>query len=343
MFEEVRDAQSSGRNVKTAVIDKSVYQRIAELPSAERREIWEKLSTKFQIVVPFVLVEEVMVNLGQPGPIPRPHIETMFKELIERGGCWMDDEPGWIFEELVQGNRSQRFKTVPMEFLERVLEVDPTQPDYQEFLTNRKNEADSALNERLSLQERAGRWIISQDPSGRNWFLDREGRVFCILPTLRDFVRVFIVDLFREADKKPLGWFELLEPLGHRMRTRFPQAAERIDRTLRNVTFEQLRRCPVTFSCLLAKAIYLWAPIVRLGENPTHSKPIIGRTRKAQRGNIHDERYIAAARLCGTLLTRDGEMAKVASCLVEAGLWQGEVMYLPAGKGLTFRDQILSL
>lgn len=63
----------------TAVLDKSVFQRIAELPSKHRKATWDELHSRFQVVIPFVLVEEILVNRGNPEPIPPRVAETMFR------------------------------------------------------------------------------------------------------------------------------------------------------------------------------------------------------------------------------------------------------------------------
>ena len=51
----------------TATIDTSVLHAISELDQKERDRIWNELRMRFQIVIPWVLIEEVWTNYGSPG------------------------------------------------------------------------------------------------------------------------------------------------------------------------------------------------------------------------------------------------------------------------------------
>src|SRR5258708_3284431 len=117
----------------TAVIDRSVFQRIAELPSQHRKATWNELHSRFQVVMPFVLVEEILVTRGNPEPIPPRVAETMFREVMKMNHWWIDDEPACAFEELVEGKRTNLLKPVPNEFVQRAAGFSPRSPAYLEF------------------------------------------------------------------------------------------------------------------------------------------------------------------------------------------------------------------
>ncbi len=337
-------AADPSNGLPTAVIDKSVFQRIAELSSSDRRDTMAELLSRFRVIIPFVLVEEVLVNRGQLGPIPRKIVETMFRELMRLRDCWVDDEPGWIFDELVAKDTSRKFKPVPEEFLQRVAGLRPDSPGYQAFLVDRKNEADRDIQQRITNQDEAAQWRMEQKFDGELWFTDELSRIFCLLPTEKDFFNRFVSPGFHARDRSPGLWFEMMNPsLGRRMRVRYPNRADEIERSLREVTSSRLFECPITLATVLAKSFYFWAPLVRIGNHPSNCAKIIGRKRSAQRGNIHDERYIAVCLLCDSILTRDAEMARMAGCFSRCDLWLGTPTYLPADKGADLRTQIATL
>jgi hypothetical protein len=50
----------------TAVIDKSLFQEICSESETERNFFWNELFNRYQIVIPFALVEEIWTNLAKP-------------------------------------------------------------------------------------------------------------------------------------------------------------------------------------------------------------------------------------------------------------------------------------
>lgn len=46
----------------TAIIDKSLLHEVSELPKQEREDFWKLLLGKYFVVVPFILLEEIIVN-----------------------------------------------------------------------------------------------------------------------------------------------------------------------------------------------------------------------------------------------------------------------------------------
>ena len=89
--------------------------------------------------------------------------------------------------------------------------------------------------------------------------------------------------------------------------------------------------CPGTFNIVVAKSCYFWAPLVKVGSGPQNARVLLGRNEMAQKGNIHDERYIATAMLCSTLATRDRGMARMAGLFKRLELWHGKLWHFPDG------------
>jgi hypothetical protein len=326
----------------TAVIDKSVFQRIAELPSKHRKATWDELHSHFQVVIPFVLVEEILVNRGNPEPIPPRVAETMFREVMKMDHWWIDDEPGSAFEELVEGKRTNLLKPVPNEFVQRAAGFSPRSPAYLEFLETRQQEAERLFEQRLKLQDEAAEWRMKQKFDGEEWFEEND-HLYCLVPTEKAFFEKFVSPGFHARDKYDGLWYEMLNhSLGERMRSRFPRRAADIERALRGVTSKVLFECKMTFRIVAAKSFYFWAPLVRVGKSRRDNQTIIGRGKSAQRNNITDESYVAATLLCHTVLTRDKGMAKMADCFGRVGLWFGKPTYLPAQE-TDIQKQIMAL
>jgi len=331
------------KSLTTAVLDKSVLQRIAELPVGDREEAWRELSGRFQLVIPFVLLEEVLTNLGQPRNTPPEVVEAMFVDLLNLQECWIADEIDWAFEELVLRKRSSEFKLVSKDFVQRMCRLKPWEAEYQQFLSLRRNDAADDLQRRMKLQNEAAEWRLKQKYSGESGFIDEHGRTFLLVSSEQAFFDKFVSPGFEARDRDD-GWFEMLNySLGPQMRARYAKRSDEIERALRTTTSKEVFESPGTLNCLLAKLFYFWAPVVRIGDDQRTGRKIIGRTRSDQRNNIHDERYVGPTLLCNVLLTRDRDMAQMAQCFSRSGLWKGRVIDLSALGDLDIRSQIASL
>ncbi len=51
------------------ILDKSVFQRIAERPTCGQKQVWKHLHGHFQVVIPALLIEEVIVNNASVGAL----------------------------------------------------------------------------------------------------------------------------------------------------------------------------------------------------------------------------------------------------------------------------------
>jgi len=53
---------------QSAVLDESVVHWIAEQAPEHQIQIWNHLHTRFQVVSPSILIEEIIVNVAGPTP-----------------------------------------------------------------------------------------------------------------------------------------------------------------------------------------------------------------------------------------------------------------------------------
>ena len=107
-------------DLPTLVLDKSVFQRIAELTPAEREETWTKVREHFLLIVPNVLVEEILVNWGDAGATPLHVVNAMVDDVLRLHGYWLADEIDWAYHELVLKRRENKFIEAPRDFIVRV-------------------------------------------------------------------------------------------------------------------------------------------------------------------------------------------------------------------------------
>src|SRR6266436_972581 len=105
----------------TAVIDKSLFQAICSQPEPQRDRCWNELFTHYQIVVPFVLVEEVWTNYVKPGPKNLAVVREMVSTLTRMTSCWIDDEIEFVFKELVLRKGIKKLLPPPKQYTQRVI------------------------------------------------------------------------------------------------------------------------------------------------------------------------------------------------------------------------------
>src|SRR5688572_10116552 len=90
-------------NKPLAVIDNCLFREICEEESESEREgYWSELYSRYQLVVPFVLIEEVIATVVRPGKTPAAVCERMQFQLAFLEPCWMEDVTEITFTELVE-------------------------------------------------------------------------------------------------------------------------------------------------------------------------------------------------------------------------------------------------
>lgn len=107
----------------TALIDKSLFEEICARPEGEQNALWCALHDRYRIIVPFILVEEVWVNLLNPRGKDPQVVWNMVKTLAVMREWWMDDEYEIAFHELVLGEKVEFLRPCPSEFIDFMLNV----------------------------------------------------------------------------------------------------------------------------------------------------------------------------------------------------------------------------
>lgn len=137
----------------TAILDKSIVHPISELDQPTRDRVWEELLTRFRIVVPWILVEEVWTNYGSPGSKDAGVVQIMVDQLKTLQSYWIDEELNLIFEELILQKRTPRHLARPSDTLVRaLLDLAPGEPKFREFLARLKVEKEENVRKRIEAQ-----------------------------------------------------------------------------------------------------------------------------------------------------------------------------------------------
>jgi hypothetical protein len=296
-----------------AVIDNSLFRPICAQPEPVRVQLWAEIAARYQLVVPFVLVEEVWKRMACPGDIPRSVVEVMAQTLYEMHPRWIDEPIAIAFRELVLKQPLKTFPAPPQEIMDALWMLDSTDPKLAAHLAEL----------RLAKEKRTKEIISEQDsilPEG----------TFCFVKNQRAFFRAYIRNKFWDilADKSRAKM--LLEKMvGRDFRKRHPQDSAKIDRAFAEYDRTTFAQYPVTLACIMAQMFYFYAPLVRIGEaGQPGARKIVGRSFKAQINNSEDEKYVISALMCNRLLTCDQGMANIVSTFKASGLWErGEVVY----------------
>lgn len=297
-------------NKPTAVIDKSLFQEICALESgAAQDSCWNVLLDRYQLVIPVVMVEEVLVNAVVPGRKDKEVIKTMCRELLRFQSCWMDDVHEIAFAELVDNRPLQKLPAPSEILVARMLGLQLDDPDLVEWVTQRK----------LEKEETARNWKAAQDsllPSSDRVTVSSEKEFFD-----RTSKREFLIPL-----QDPSRRLEMLETiLGGKFRLRHPHAADRTDAAFKAYGPDNFLKYPHTLNCLTARLAYFFAPLVAVErKGQTQPKYLLKRGEKHQRNNIEDEQYLISALVCDRLLTRDEGLANMGRTFSMAKAWNGE-------------------
>ena len=293
----------------TLLVDKNIIERLAtEEPKSECEAVLNALSGKYQLVFPWVLIEEVLINVGEPRNKDSQVIATMVDLLITRKGCWMEEETEMMFQELViHGRTPKKLIGISDEAYEHVREFRKDMPGLQEFLTHREQQKHEWKRQRRELQDR----IV---PRG----------TFIKVKCEKDFVAL-IRRYYRSANPNEINAVGYLVDAARQLEARRKHRAytKRIVRGFRSF-WRSPERFFITTSCVIANMLYTYLPVYRIDDGTRDGRGILNRG--SQRNNSEDQRYVACGLLCNRVLTGDGDMAKILRCLKEIALWRGDVI-----------------
>lgn len=249
-------------NKPTVVIDKSFFQSVCSTSKTERELIWKEISSRYQIVIPFILVEEVWTNLAKLGRKNPFVVMEMAVALRKMLSCWIDDEIGIIFKELVQRKRIKTFPPPPPEIITRLWNTKPSDPALSRWLDEKRQLKDQMLREQIRLQD-------SILPSGKFLTIKDEADLFA------QYVRKVFMEILDENG----GAKKLLEKLfGFSFRQRHPNFNRRIEKAFLSYSKANFTHYPVTLSYIMTSMYYFYAPLCRVQPSPnTVPRKIIGR------------------------------------------------------------------
>ena len=296
----------------TVVLDKSFFQAVCSIPKVERELIWKQISDRYQIIIPFILVEEVWTNLAKLGNKNPFVVMEMVLTLREMLSCWIDDEIEIIFHELVQKKRIKTFPPPSQEVITRLWNTKPSDPAFSRWLDEKRQLKEKALRERIQ-------WHNSILPSGKFLTIKDEADLFT------HYVRKLFMDIL-DSNERTKGLLEKL--FGGLFRQRHPNLSRRIETAFSNYSKANFNQFPVTLSYIMAGMFYFYAPLCRVQPSPGEvPRKIIGRKLSEQRNNLADQSYVACALICDRILTQDEGMGNIMKAFKKCGVWEGEILF----------------
>jgi hypothetical protein len=313
----------------TAVIDKSLFHEICKLPAKETRDsIWASLTGKYQIVVPLMMVEEVLVNVVKPGDIPPQEVQMMASDVLQLQPCWIDDVSEYAFRELVQRRPLGKFIPPPDELQQKLLASKSDDPALIKWVEERKAARKATAMQWKTEQERlapaCGFYVVKSEQE----FFERA-------------VKAEFLHHLDDPQKKQ----DMLETiLGKTFRFRHSGADQEIDAAFAHYGKNTFKSFPFTHNCLTARLAYVLAPIVRI-QTPADSEPqmILCPKRRAQDNNWADEQYVISALIFDRLLTMDKGMKNIANFFKANRLWKGQTIFFAPADEKDLPSQITSL
>ena len=274
-----------GNNVIRLVVDKSVFQRLCELPNPQERDsLSAEIYKRYEIVIPFALIEEVAVNWGKSGGTPLNSL--MASELVRMEKYWMEDLSESSYLELIEGHR---FSTPPQL-------NENTRRGVRSFFQSEAPEFKPFVAERKQLdQETIDQWKLAQAK------IVSAGTVLN-LKSNAELIQGPAVALIQAAFEIPAQKMGLLEGVfGDSFRKRHPERWDSITAAFEALTLEELLTFPIARNCVLARMIYWIGPIFVVTSNDNLRRKVV----KNDKDNFADECYVAAALCCHRIITRD--------------------------------------
>ncbi len=307
-------------NKPTAVIDKSLLQAICEQPGDKRDICFNTLLTRYFLVVPEILVEEVWANLVNPSAGKSlATINMMLRCLLHLQNGWIAEPLEIAFVELV--------KRDPLEILPRpnafVMNsffcLNPGDAALKKWFRDRKELHEKTIRQRVAEHAR----ILNADK-------------FASVSSEREFFEKFIRPKFAGALSDSIRKRLLLEGvLGLTFRARHPACANEIDAAFEGYSPETFDKYSATLNCIMGAMFYFYAPLCKLVLPNGEVRKILGRKFGAQKSNLNDEKYVQSALLCSRLATRDEGMRNMMELIKACGLWNGQTIFVDPKKDVT--------
>ena len=259
-----------------------------------------------------VLIEEVLVNIINPGDKDPVVVNRMAQQLVRFQDCWMQDLAEMVFQELVEGKPLLTFMPPSVEFLKWSRAFPPGDPQLRQWAEQRKSDRKHEARKRKQEQDRL---LLSARSDHVNTFAEFFHR------TVRpDFMAKLSLD----------EGIDLLEAIfGNRFRRRHPGCAREIREAFARYP-ERYQHLPITTGYISVRLAYHYAPIVDL-QPPGASQPsrILGSTTQDQINNPSDEEYVVCSLVSERLLTGDRGMDHMATLFREVGFSKCQSIFFP--------------
>jgi hypothetical protein len=296
----------------SAVVDYSLFNPLCAQSELVQTELWSETTRRYQLVIPFTLVEEIWKDIVFPDGKDTTAIRSATTAMYAMHKWWIDDPLSIAFKELVLGEAITEFPPPPKHIKDALWVLDNEDPKLIEYLKDR----------RLQKEKRTKEIIAEQDallPPG----------AFCFVESKKAFFDKCIRDKFAEMVADPKRAKKLLEKvIGRDFRIRYPGCDEKIDLAFAKYNDQTFINYPMTLHYIMADMYYFYAPLMRIGKKgQPDARKIIGRSFHDQINNVEDEKYVISGLMCSRVLTCDRGMANILELFKDAGLWKGEVIH----------------
>lgn len=299
---------------KSAIVDKSYLGRVfSHNPSEERVRFLDELLRSYRIVIPFILIEEILIDLARPKTEQRARIARLMANFIAAHATnWIDDDIQIVFQELILNQPISPLPALPKEIIDKIAAQRVDDPKLVRLVSQMGEHKYKTVIEKRTFQD----GLVPSDSEK-------------CFETPAAFMKEAIHPFFLAKLKDSSASCGMLEAyFGKRLRQSRPDLNAKIDAAFDAYRPDTADRFPFTTAWLIVHLTYMRAPLVKIGpDRQRRSLPCLISRGKGQINHDSDEKYVAAAMMCDRILTCDEGMKNVAEAIRAGGNWSGEVVY----------------
>lgn len=301
-----------------------MLQAICEQAADGLDECFDMLLSRYVMVVPSILVEEVWVNLANPSPAKRPEVaENMAACLLHLHDAWIAEPLEIAFVELVKRESIEILPKPPANVMNSFFTLRQDNAALNRWVKERKE-----LHEKITCQrvhEQAQ--ILKPDECAQ-------------IANETEFIEKLIRPKFVEILSEPARKRKLLDGIfGLAFRTRHPKCSKEIDAAFESYSLESIDQYHATFNCIMSAMFYFYAPLCAIPLPDGGPRKLL-KGGKRQKSNFSDEKYVQSALLCARLATRDEGMRNVMELFRACGLWNGEIIFTNPGSSQNLSSEL---
>lgn len=310
----------------TAVIDKSMLQAICEQTPDKLDVCFNTLLSRYVLVVPSILVEEVWVNLACPNPDKPPEvIESMVACLLRLQDAWIAGPLEIAFVELVKRESIDLLPKPPPSVMNSFFSLSRDNAALAEWVKMRHKLHGAAIKQRVQEQTNI---LVSNQPAA----------VTSELEFFEKFIRPKFLEMLSDSSRKQ----KLLEMvLGSTFRARYPECSKEIDATFEDYSLDTFDKYHATLNCIMTSMFYFYAPLCTIPLPNGGTRKLLGGGFNNQKSNLNDEKYVQSALLCARLATCDEGMRNVMGLFRACRLWDGQTIFVHPDSGKELDAKLL--